>query len=199
MASTEGLGGLGIAIDIVAQRKVLPDSLDMAYYKAFTMILERVTNLAVVCGDVAKLTFDISPEHEYNAALVYRIYREDNPDMFKHLHAEISFASAREWPRLQVGDLMAYEAMKALDHTVGPKKRTRKSWDVLRATERFHTHSYGEDWFTGLRADLSNLERTLGFNRQDYVQWLKERNRHHDMSNIFHFTDWISKRDRQKK
>ncbi len=171
----------------------------MAYYRAFAAILERVTKLAVVCGDIAKLTFDISPEHEYNAGLVYQIFRDDNPDMFEHLHPEISFAPAKEWPRLQVADLMAYEAMKALDHTVGLKKRRRTSWDVLRATERFMTHSYGEDWFRSLKADVPNLERIVKFNKQDYLDWLKRHNRHHDMSNIFHFTNWIAQRDKRKK
>src|SRR5947209_5441885 len=36
------LGGLGFGIDLVAQRKVFPHAPDMAYYKAFSEILEAV-------------------------------------------------------------------------------------------------------------------------------------------------------------
>jgi hypothetical protein len=114
--------------------------------------------------------------------------------MFERLHAEISFARARERPRLQVADLVAFEAMKALDHTVGPVKRTRKSWEVLRATERFETLSYSSQWFSDLKKhlDSGDLEQIVGFNQQDYVNWLNERNRQHNVSNLFHFLHWIA-------
>jgi hypothetical protein len=163
------LGGIGIAIDLLAQRKIFPYSLDLAYHRAFLEVLERVRSLAAFCGEIATFTFDVSTENEYNAGLLYAITRENEPEMFEHLHAEISFVPARECPRVQVGDLMAFEAMKALDHTVGPIKRKRKSWEVLRATERFETLSYGIDWFIDLQRHLGELETKVGFNKQDYI------------------------------
>lgn len=64
--------------------------------------------------------------------------------------------SWRESPRLQTADLLAFEAWKALDHTVGPIKRTRKSWEVLRATDRFDAIAYGEDWFRSFKSHIDS-------------------------------------------
>lgn len=192
------LGGLGVAVDLVAQRKVFPESLELAYYKAFIEILEAVKNVTMKFREIAKFTFDISTENEYNAALLYKQFRENDPAMREYFWPEISFAPAKEHARLQVADLMAYESMKALDHSVGPVKRTRKSWDALRATERFDAHGYSEDWFNDLKRNFAELEQKVGFHKQDYLEWLKQRGRHHDVSNLFHFMDWIAKQDRKR-
>lgn len=193
LVDTPDMGGIGVSIDLVAQRKVFPNSLDLAYYKAFTEILRRLKNLAATFGEVAKLTFDIGPENEYNAALIYANFREENPDMFAHFAPEISFVPARECPRLQVGDLMAYESMKALDHTVGPVKRKRASWEALRATGRFETWGYSEEWFLDLKNHLPALEELVKFNQKDYENWLTEKNRQHNISNLFHFTNVLAR------
>jgi len=198
MLSLSDLCGLGVAIDHIAQRQVFPLSMELAYYKAFTKLMEVVRNVACRFGKSAKFTFDIGTENEYNAGLLYSIVREDDPEMLQRFNPEISFVSAKYSPRLQAADLLAYEAMKALDHTVGPNKRRRNSWDVLRATERFDALAYGTDWFQGLKANLGELEQKVGFNQQDYLKWLSERNRQHNMSNVFHFMNWIAKRDRAK-
>src|SRR5215831_12438791 len=108
------VGGIAIAIDIVAQLKVFPYSLELAYYRAFLECLERVGQLAENLGEVAKLTFDISDENEYNAALLYKSVRDGNPQLLRWFHPEISFDSWRGSPRLQVADLLAYEGWKAL-------------------------------------------------------------------------------------
>jgi len=194
MLAESDLGGFGVAVDLVAQRQIFPESLDLAYYKAFLDVVQSAKNLAVHFNQIAKLTFDISTENEYNARLLYNNLREGEPNWAKHLYREISFGSAKECARLQVADLMAFEAMKALDHTVGPEKRRRASWDALRATERFDTHSYSSDWFNDLKRNYGELERKVGFCKQDYANWLKERNRQHSISNLFHFMNWIGKR-----
>ena len=184
------LGGVGIAIDLVARKKIFPQSPPISYYRAFVDCLDRVAALAFNLKDVAELTFDISSENEYNAGMVYRDLREGDPEMARLLSPKISFVSAREYPRVQTADLLAYEAWKALDHTVGPKKRRRRSWELLRATGRFDTLSYSEDWFVDLKAHLDSgeLEKKVGFNENDYKQWLKAKNRQHNLSNLFEFT-----------
>ena len=194
------VGGLGIAIDLTAQRKVFPYSPDLAYYKAFVECMSRLSELGQNLGDVAKLTFDISTENEFNAALLYKVMRDGDPVFLQWLHPEISFIPARDSPRIQTADLLAFEAWKALDHTVGPVKRKRRSWDLLRATGRFETLSYGEAWFTDLKAhiDSRDLERRVKFNQGDYEQWLRDKRRHHDRSNLFKFIDWTRKRDERK-
>jgi hypothetical protein len=193
MMVLSGLGGFGVAVDLVAQRQVFPESLDLAYYKSFIEILESVKNLVVNLHDIAKFTFDISIENHYNAGLLYDQFRKNDSVMGEYFWHEISFAPAKEHPRLQVADLMAYESMKALDHSVGPVKRTRKSWDALRATQRFDAHGYSHDWFNDLKRNYAELERKVGFHKQDYLDWLKQKGRQHSISNIFHFMSWVGK------
>jgi hypothetical protein len=41
----------------------------------------------------------------------------------------------------------------------------------------------------------SSLEQKVGFNQRDYEQWLKDKKRHHDLSNLFEFIDWVRRRD----
>ena len=65
-------------------------------------------------------------------------------------------------------DLVAFEAMKTFDHTVGPVKRRRGSWDALVATTRFDAHAYSDDWFSDLKEHYSELEQKVGFRKQDY-------------------------------
>ena len=197
MLAESGLGGLGIAIDLAAQRKIFPGSLDLSYYKAFMEVLDRTKMFAVRDQQRAKFTFDVSTQNEYNADFLYASVRENDPEASALFDAEISFVSARDNPRVQTGDLMAFEAMKALDNTIGPTKRKRRSWEALRATERFDVFAYGEEWFADLKRQLGNLEDQLGCSRQDYVKWLKEKKRQHSTSSLFHFTHWKWKEERQ--
>jgi hypothetical protein len=192
------VGGIAIAIDLVAQQKVFPGSLELAYYRAFLECLTSTAVCAKNMGEVAELTFDISTQNEYNAGLLYKTMRDDDPDLLEWLHPKISFVPAKESPRVQVGDLLAYEAWKVLDHTVGEVKRKRKSWEVLRATGRFETISYSEQWFEDLKRHIESgqLGKKVGFNEKDYMLWLQERNRQHNLTNMFTFLGWIAKRDK---
>jgi hypothetical protein len=116
------LGGIGIAIDLAAQKQIIPGALPLAYYRAFLECVERAANVAENLGEVAELTFDISTENEYNARLLYAWARNGDARFRKWLAPEISFVPWRESPRVQTADLLAFEAWKALDHTVGPVK-----------------------------------------------------------------------------
>jgi len=191
------VGGLGIAIDLIAQQKIFPNSLPLAHYRAFLETLQRTADLAENLGEVAELTFDVSTENEYNAGLLYSYMREGEPRLAKWLHPKISFVSAKYSPRVQTADMLAYEAWKALDHTVGETKRKRGSWLALRATERFETLSYSDEWFTDLKKHIKSgdLEKIVGFNEGDYRKWLIDLKRQHNLSNLFSFLDWIRRRD----
>jgi hypothetical protein len=194
------VSGVAIAMDLIAQQKIFPGSLELAYYRAFLQCLDGTATLAKNRGEVAKLTFDISTENEYNAGLLYKTMRDSDSELLKWLHPEISFVPWRESARVQTGDLLAYEAWKVLDHTVGQVKRRRKSWEVLRATGRFETISYSEQWFTDLKRHIGSgqLEKKVGFNEEEYMMWLGDRNRRHNMSNLILFLDWIRRRDEKK-
>jgi hypothetical protein len=187
------VGGIGIAIDLTAQKKIIPGALPLAYYRAFLECIERAANVAQNLGEIAELTFDIAAEDEYNAGLLYSWARDGDARFRKWLAPKISFVPWRESPRVQAADLLAFEAWKALDHTVGPIKRKRKSWELLRSTERFEVYSYSEDWFRDLKKhlDSGDLEKIVGFNESDYKAWLRNTGRQHSTSNLFHFLGWI--------
>src|SRR5207244_6732754 len=50
------VGGLGISIDLVAQKKIFPHSLELAYYKAFVDVLDRTKSFVARHGEIAKFT-----------------------------------------------------------------------------------------------------------------------------------------------
>lgn len=183
------LGGIGVAIDLSAKKDVFPHSLAPDYYRAFQECIVRAAKVAENLGEIVEMTFDISMENEYNAGLLYSYMRGTDNTLSKWLHPKISFVPWRQSPRVQTADLLAYEAWKALDHTVGPIKRTRRSWETLRATQRFETLSYSTDWFRDLKKhiDSGELEKTVGFKESDYIDWLKATDRKHSISNLIHF------------
>ncbi|HXZ80946.1 MAG TPA: hypothetical protein VEG30_13535, partial [Terriglobales bacterium] len=134
--ASSSVGGIGIGIDLVAQTKIFPNALPMAYHRAFIECLERVANVAEREKDVCKVAYDISKENEYNVRQLYTWMREGDERLYRLLHPELSFVSWRDSARVQAADLVAFEAWKALDHTVGSVRRKRKSWELLRSTDR---------------------------------------------------------------
>ena len=193
------LGGIAVAIDLTAQYKVFPDSTELSYYRALLECLDGLANLGQSVSQVVQVAFDVSTENKHNAGLLYKTLRDAEPKLLKWLHPEVSFVNPRDNARVQTADLLAYEGWKALDHTVGPTRRSRNSWLALRATDRFETMSYSEEWFRDLKAhiDSGELGKIVGFTETDYMQWLKDTRRHHDMSNLILFADFMSKRDKQ--
>jgi hypothetical protein len=183
------LGGIGIGIDLVAQMKIFPNALPLAYHRAFIECLEKVTNVAENLREVCKVAYDISKENEYNAGQLYAWMREGDERFCRWLNPEISFVSWRDSARVQAADLLAFEAWKALDHTVGSIKRKRRSWELLRATKQFETYAYSDDWFNDLKKHLESgeLEKTSEFNEIDYKNWLAAHHRRHSISNLFAF------------
>jgi hypothetical protein len=197
-----GIGGVAIAMDLVAQYQVFPDSAAISYYRAFTEVLQRTAELAERLGHIAKLTFDISSENKFNARYLYNVMREGDQRFREWLYPEISFVSAKYSARVQAGDLLAYEGWKALDHTVGPIKRPmRKSWEALRGTGRFETYSYSTEWFDDLRKHIESgdLTERVKFTPPDYGNWLQKAGRQHNVTNMFTFMDRIRIRDEQEE
>ena len=150
------LGGIGVGIDLTAQQKIFPGSLPIAYHRAFIECIERVANAAERLGEVCEITYDIAAQNKSNAVKLYEWMREGDEKLRRWLHPTVSFASWRESARLQAADLLAFEAWKALDHTVGPIKRKRRSWELLRATDQFETYGYSEEWFKDLKAHMES-------------------------------------------
>jgi hypothetical protein len=128
LLANSGLAGYGQAIDLTPKNAVFPESEVLAYYTAFQRVVIAMKNFAQHAGDVAEMTFDVRLESEHNAGFLYGAIRENEPDWAPYLASKISFEFAKDNPRIQIADLLAREAMKALDNQIGPKKRpTRKS------------------------------------------------------------------------
>jgi hypothetical protein len=182
-----GLCGWSFAIDLTAQRQVFPDAPDLAYYKGFTEVVEAMNRFATHYGQDVSLTFDSRRESNFNAGFLHQMFRGaktigpsgDEP---------LRFASAHDEPRLQVADLVAREAMKALDNQVGPKKRPpRKSWMALYATERFVIDVVGLSWFESLKEQLPRMRQELQLDEQGYSEWLRETGLQHNVTSLFRY------------
>jgi hypothetical protein len=126
--------------------------------------------------------------------LIYTHLREDNPHWKERLASKLFFESSRENPRIQVADLFAREAMKALDNEIGPTKRPiRKSWQALRETGRFQVESFSKEYFGALKNDLPNLHELFAFNPEDFQAWQTIKKRQWNLTNYFEFLRWHRK------
>jgi hypothetical protein len=200
MLAQSHIHGIGVAIDLIAANRIFPHTEDISYYRAFLRLMQTMTDCAKANGEIADFTFDMRMDTKHNLALLYGTARENEPDWTPHLADEFHFANSRNQPRLQVADLVAFETFKALDNKVGPVKRIeRKSWEALAGTKRFEVEAYSVEWFNDLKKNYGELEKKVGFNSEDYRNWLAEKGCLHNISNLILFTDWIAKRDTGEK
>jgi hypothetical protein len=61
------LGGIGVAIDVVARKNIFPGSLAPDYYRSFQECIARVANVGMNLDEVVEVTFDI----RMNTTLVF--------------------------------------------------------------------------------------------------------------------------------
>jgi hypothetical protein len=188
------LGGWGVAINLIAQREVFPDTPDMSYYKGFSEVVEHMKNCAHYNNQTVKFVFDTRKESTYNTSLLFGMLRAI-PEWKRFFQGELEFECASKNPRVQVADLFVREAMKALDNVVGPVKRPmRRSWKALLETDRFHVDALSYDWFLSLKKDMPRLEESIGASMVDYAAWLRDRNLGSDnISNRLIYIDLIGK------
>src|ERR1700730_3851386 len=146
--------GFGVALDLSGYRDFSPPmAQDLSYYKAFFEVVRYLSKLAKErFRDAVKFTFDCRPERNYPAGQLYSALANDPSMGTPHIFNEISFASSREQPRIQVADLLAREAMKELDNKIGPIQRPRrKSMQALLATRRFGFDLMLREYFEDMR------------------------------------------------
>lgn len=187
------LGGWGIAIDLVGLRRVFPDAPDIAYYKGFVEVLEHMRNCATYNRETVKFTFDQRRESDSNAGFLYGLFRQ-MPEWERVTFSEIAFACSRTHPKVQVADLFAREVMKVFDNRFGPVRRPpRRSWNALRATDRFHVEAIGEPWFASLKERMPALKEETGMSGGRYRQWLKDKNCQHCTTAMFRFMEWTER------
>lgn len=187
LLAESGLGGWGFAIDLQAQRRVFPESPDIAYLKSFLEVLKAMRNCAAYNKETVEYTFDMGRD-EYNAGYLYSrlVVHEDWKD---YISTKISFECSRKNNRVQVADLFARETMKALDNHFGPKKRPpRKSFQALVETGRFHVEAISEEWFQDLKRQI-DFDKELG-PPEEYRRWLKDNHFSHNTLSMFRYVEW---------
>jgi hypothetical protein len=181
LLAQSGLWGYGVALDLISQRKYMPDLLpESPYYKCFGEVVIFFTHRAVmyVPREQVKFTFDRRLETQYNATALYD-YMAKLPEWrdSEYLHDEIAFAS-RKTVGVQVADLWAREVMKRLDNEIGPVKRNpRKAFEALRGTGRFGATLYAGEYFDGLNRAIKAMDNTGepgAFRSGDYKNWLQK-------------------------
>ncbi len=197
LLADSGLGGWTTVIDLIAQREIFPDAMDISYYRAFADIVERMKCCAHFHNDAVRFTFDMREESAYNTLLLFKMLQAI-PEWQQFMEGGLTFEFARNNPRLQIADLFVREVMKAWDNRVAPTKRAmRKSWARLRETERFHGEVFGLEWWVGLKERLPELEKRLGMSMQSYAIWLREKGLEADnMSNRLLYLDYIDKQEK---
>ncbi len=197
LLADSGVSGFASNVDLQAQEKYLgPLAIKPAdsYYKCFWDVIEMIQGIAGQAKEIAECTFDTRAETEYNAGFLYGQLRECYPQWAPRLASRISFECSEKNPRIQIADLWAREAMKALDNDIGPKKRTRRAWEKLRETQRFLAFSYSENWFRDFSADFQNAQRRLGFSQDELTKWLREKRVQPNFANIIRFLNPLMKK-----
>src|SRR2546425_21213 len=98
LLAESGLGGFGIALDVIGQEAVFPEAPGgMAFYKCFIEVIQKMKNCAAYNRETVKFTFDMRPESEHNTGILYAMAKRSkqwNP----YLDSEIGFACSRDHP-----------------------------------------------------------------------------------------------------
>jgi hypothetical protein len=207
------LVGIAVALDLQSQAELFPDILpDAAYYKCLADVVaasattaRRFNELPDEPHDVTlEFTFDSRPQSNGAASTLYTTMAtlpEWAPTGI--FNTKIIFEGGDE-PRLEMGDLLAREAMKELDRKVTKADRdVRKSRAALDKTQKFifieHDRAYCEEW----RTLVDGAQGGADF--EDYRQWLRDTGRmkhgrpHDNPTNRFLFYAWLENRDALKK
>ncbi len=193
-----GVGGWGFVIDLAAQRRIFPEAPDITYYKGFQEVLAAMRKCALNNSETVKFTFDKRSKSDYNAGLLYGMFKE-MADWTQIVFPEVAFACSREQPRLQAADLFARESMKTYDNRFGPVQRQpRKSWLALRDTKRFHIEAISDQWFEDLKKQMPRLEKETGQSRDDYLHWLTTNGMQHNITHLLTYIEWKQRTDGEK-
>ena len=49
-----------------------------------------------------------------------------------------------------------------------------------------------------MKRKLPEAEKKTNMNTEMYIEWLRQRKRQHNVSNLFQFVDWTARRDKAK-
>lgn len=188
LLANSGLKGVGFALDLIAAREFFPNSLHVAYHRAFWQLVDTLQDCAKDNCEIVEFNFDTRVESDHNAALLYADLRSRTPGWEDTLAEKVSFISSETNVRIQVADLMARESMKYLDNITGPKKRPpRGAWKALEATGNFEVHTYEHDFFAAMRSEMEANSERLTKRAEEYQAWLKAKRRTDNTTNLLVF------------
>jgi len=190
LLANSGLYGWGVAIDLLAANRILPEVRILPYYKGFIDVVAAMKQLTREYPEATlRFTFDSRIESEHNAGILYGMLRETPEN--ERLSPEVSFACSRKQARVQAADLLAREVMKCLDNVIGPSKRPpRKSWIALKQTKRFACRSVEDTEFLRVRIQMEELEKKHSTTKE-YRDWIERNNLQENVTNLFRFVHFV--------
>jgi hypothetical protein len=175
MLANSKIFGYSHSLDLTALQAVFGKGLlrDSPFYFCFTRVLVDCARYGYLSlpQEAVRFTFDRRRESEYNTVRLYELARKMKDWKYRGFLAdEISFAS-RTAVGIQVADLLAREAMKALDRHVGESRPIRESLMTVLRGRRFKFRMYGRDYLEGLQRNLDTLNEP--YTQADYHEWLR--------------------------
>jgi hypothetical protein len=192
--------GWGAAFDLGSYRKIFPAiDQDHCYIRAFLEVINFFADFSKKkYNDTVKFTFDTREQSNYSAGKIYNLMATDPANSY--LFDEISFASSRKTPRLQMADMFAFEVMKELDNRIRPVTRPRrKSLLALNAEGKFGCDLFLKEFFEDMKVNLFKMEtKDPAFTREAYAAWLQRFERTDTPRNRFNFLIWFSEQERRK-
>lgn len=191
------LAGRGVALDLMALREFFPGiPAEIGYYKCFAMvIIWLVEHAAAKLGELIEFTFDARRESGHNASKLYDLIANKTNWTHNIFMGEKIHFSTRENSRIQMADLVAREAMKALDNQIGPVPRApRKSMLALCTEGHINLgvldRKYCADW----RAAADCIKDEEPISGASYQTWLNGEKLVDNWSNRFRFMEWLEER-----
>jgi len=188
------LAGRAVALDLIALKEFFPTlSPEFGYYKCFIMMVNwLVDNTAAQIGEPIEFTFDSRRESDYNAEKLYSVL-SNKPKWSgaQFMRGKISFAT-RTNPRIQMADLVAREAMKDLNNSLGPVQRPRRKSISTLFTEGHFSFGVIDREYCSKWKESSDLVPELA---DQYNRWLLTHKLADNMSNRIDFMAWLNSKN----
>lgn len=205
------LAGFAFALDLQTYHEVFPVTFvpDWAYYKCLADLIGGATRTArkfnddpTIEDDVRlEFTFDSRLESNGTAGTLYTMMAS-HPDWKESgiFDTKITFQGGTSEPRLEMGDLLAREAMKDLDRRITKSSRPiRRSFIALQETGKFKFIERGREYWDDLRTMVEKPEALELM--EEWDRWLFRTRKAQDgkpartMQNWILFNAWIDNQD----
>jgi len=189
---SNGLRGQGVAIDLVAFRAAFPDlkTQDYAYHKCFIEVVDRLIKVSTEQGyKDLKFTFD-GRQGQGTTGLLYHFVTANKEwaDAFSFAD-EISFSN-RKNPRIQIADMVASETMKGF-LSARDNAPFREAFRILgTSNNRIWFDFLVEEYFSGWRNSLHEMEKSTGLYAHEYLAWIRRRSMQDNLNSRIRFLIW---------